>query len=61
MRPIFRVFVIPDDSNGQYSAGDIRELLKAAELQGHPLEPGSYLEQLTVRQLDALVHGRTDT
>jgi hypothetical protein len=55
---LFHILLIEDED--QYSPAQIRELLKEAERQGHPLDAGSYLEEMSVRQLDALVHGRTD-
>ena len=58
MRQLFHILLVPDDE--KYSPSQIRELLREAERQGHPLEPGSYLESMTAQQLDALVHGRTD-
>lgn len=46
------------DPDGRYTIGQIVILLREAERQGHPLEPNSYLENLTVRQLDDLAHQR---
>ncbi len=48
------------DPTGKYTVRHIESILREAEKLGHPLEPGSYLEEMTVRQLDALVHGRMD-
>jgi hypothetical protein len=58
MKACFRVLIFRDDET--YSTERIRELIAEAERLGHPLEAGSYLEQLSIRQLDELVHGRTD-
>ena len=57
-KPCFRVLIFRDDDT--YSTESIRALIAAAEEQGHPLEAGGYLEEMSIRQLDALVHGRTD-
>lgn len=48
------------DPEGWYTIGQIASLLRQAEAQGHTLERNSYLEKMTVRQLDNLVHGRMD-
>ena len=48
------------DPTGKYTARHIGFILREAERLGHPLDKDSYLERMTVRQLDALVHGRTD-
>ena len=58
MKSLFWIMCVPDD--GERSAEQIRLMLKTAEQQGHPLEPGSYLEEMTVKQLEALIQGRTD-
>jgi hypothetical protein len=58
MKFSFHIMVLPDD--GVYSPETIRDLLKQAEAQGHPLGPDSYLREMKIRQIDALVHGRTD-
>jgi hypothetical protein len=48
------------DPGGRYTSEQICWLLKMAKDQGHSLERGTYLEQMTISQLDALVHGKTD-
>ena len=58
-KPFFHIMIVADDD--AYTPQRVRDLLLAAEKQGHPLGAGSYLEQMSVRQLDALVHGRSDT
>lgn len=59
MKAFFHILIVPDDDE-LYDAARIRDLLGMAESQGHPLETGTYLESMTIRQVDALVHGRTD-
>ena len=54
-----RLFTMSDPEN-RYSDQRIFTLLREAERQGYPMEPGSCLEGMTFRQLDALLHGRTD-
>lgn len=60
MKRYFHIMIVQDDTDDRYRPEDVHALLKEAELQGHSLGAGTYIEQLTVRQLDALVHGRTD-
>jgi hypothetical protein len=48
------------DPTGLYLPEHIYSLLQMAKAQGHPLERGSYLGKMTIAQLDALVHGKTD-
>jgi hypothetical protein len=60
MNPQDELLFIMTDPSGGYTSDLICDLLKKAESQGHPLERGSYLAEMTVRQLDALVHGKTD-
>ncbi len=59
-KSVFRIIVIPDEADGAYGPKQIHALLKEAERQGHPLDAGTYIEKMSVRQLDALLHGRTD-
>lgn len=59
MKSWFHIMIVPDEGD-PYTPTMIRDLLKQAEAQGHPLGMGSYLESLTIRQVDDLVHGRTD-
>jgi hypothetical protein len=47
------------DPDGKYSSSLICALLLEAERQGYPIEHGSYLEHMTIKQLDQLVHGKT--
>lgn len=58
MRPLFRIFVIGDDE--YYTPEMIRDLLRRAEDAGFSLDRGTELEQMTARQLDHLLQGRTD-
>ncbi|MHB1952124.1 MAG: hypothetical protein ACYCOU_00125 [Sulfobacillus sp.] len=58
MKSWFYIMVIPD--GGDYSPERIRALLKDAEAKGYDLSSCSYLHQMTIRQLDELLHGRTD-
>ena len=53
------LFVVRDPT-GLYTVAHICALLRMAQVHGHPLDRGSYLEHMTIAQLDALVHGRTD-
>lgn len=54
--------------NGFYTYIDVQnytlkrhdEILKLAETQGHPLEQGSYIEKMTIAQLDRLTQGVYD-
>ena len=48
------------DPEGQYTLGMIQALVEKAEKMGHPLERGSYLESMTVKQLARLTDGRYD-
>src|ERR1039457_259241 len=43
-------------SKGEYSALEVKHLLRMAEKQGHSLEKGSSLESMTIDELDKLVH-----
>jgi hypothetical protein len=52
-------FVIRDPEFA-YSLDRVVAILAKAEEMGLPLEKGSYLESMTIRQLDMLIHGRTD-
>jgi hypothetical protein len=47
------------DPDNCYTPDAICALLLEAGRQGYPLEPGSYLQHMTIRQLDLLVHGKT--
>lgn len=53
------LFVISDPEN-HYTIDQIASILQKAREQGHPMCRGSYLEGMTVKQIDALVNGRTD-
>jgi hypothetical protein len=59
-KSVFHIIVIPDEADDAYGPKQIHALLKEAERQGHPLDAGTYIEKMSVRQLDALLHGRTD-
>lgn len=48
------------DPSGKYTPDGVAALLLRAEQMGHPLEKGSYIQHLTISQLDALVNGRFD-
>lgn len=58
MKCLFHIMVVPDD--GDFAPEQVRDILKMAEAQGHPLDSESYLRSMTMRQIDALVHGRMD-
>lgn len=53
------LFSVSDPRN-EYRAERIGELLQMAADQGHPVAKGSYLQYMTVVQLDRLVHGKYD-
>jgi hypothetical protein len=53
------LFTMSDPDN-RYDLAQIHALIREAERQGHPVEKGSYLQGMTFRQLDALLHGRHD-
>ena len=61
MKQFFRCIVIADDADDVYTADQLYAMLKEAERQGHSLEAGTYIEKMTVRQLDRLVKGRFDS
>jgi hypothetical protein len=48
------------DPQGAYTTDQIVTILEKAEKQGHPLEAGSYLEHMTVKQLALLTNGHYD-
>ena len=48
------------DPEGQFTLGQIQALVEKAERLGHPLERGSYLESMTVKQLARLTNQRYD-
>ena len=48
------------DPHAEYTCGQIAEMLIRAEKMGFPLERGSYLENLTVKQLDRLTQQKYD-
>jgi len=48
------------DPEGRYTLMQFYGLLVEAQKCGHPLSSGSYIEKLTVSQLDALLHGKSD-
>lgn len=48
------------DPEGMYTLGQIQALVEKAEKMGHPLERGSYLESMTVKQLARLTDGKYD-
>lgn len=53
------LFSITDPDN-RYTLEQICAILRMAEHQGYFMGKGSYLQDMTVRQLDALIHGRAD-
>lgn len=48
------------DTHGLYTLGQIAALVELAKKRGYSLEPGSYLESMTVKQLDRLGNERYD-
>ena len=74
MKPSIRIWITHDDD--AYTPLQVQEILlnpgmvahlnyqdgegHEAERQGHPLQSGSYIEKMTIRQLDGLVRGRYD-
>ena len=44
----------------QYTLGQIVALIEMAGGRGYPLEPGSYLESMAVKQLARLMKGKHD-
>jgi len=42
------------DPNALYTCKMIADVIERAEAQGHPVKRGSYLEHMTVAQLDRL-------
>lgn len=48
------------DTEGQHTPESVAALLLRAEKMGHPLEKDSYIQNMTVEQLDSLVNGRFD-
>lgn len=48
------------DPHGTYTLGQIVALIEIAEKRGYPLESGSYLEQMTVKQLARLMNEKFD-
>ena len=48
------------DPHAEYTCGQIAEILKRAESMGYPLERGSYLESMTVKQVDRLTQQKYD-
>lgn len=48
------------DPEGRHTNEGIAALLLRAEQMGHVLTKDSYIQHLTVEQLDALVNGRFD-
>lgn len=47
------------DPEGKYTSDAILAIILEAQRQGYPLEHGSYLEHMTIKQLDQLVHGKS--
>jgi hypothetical protein len=60
MRRDETLFILKDPED-LYTVERIQSILRMAETQGHPLEKGSYLEKMTIRQIDDMVHGRLDS
>jgi hypothetical protein len=48
------------DPHETYTLRQIVALIELAEKRGYPLEPGSYLESLTVKQLARLMNDHFD-
>jgi hypothetical protein len=48
------------DPEGAYTSAQICALIETAEHQGYPIERGSYLEHMTVKQLARLTNGVYD-
>ena len=48
------------EPEGLFTMGQIAALLEAAEKQGYPMERGSYVENMTVKQLARLMQGVHD-
>lgn len=48
------------DTHGLYTLGQIAALVERAKKQGHSLDPGSYLESMTVKQLARLMEEKFD-
>ena len=46
------------DPGGRYSMRQVVEILQLAQDMGLPLEKESYVEQMTIGQLDALVRSK---
>ena len=44
------------DPEGQYTSSQIAAIVEMAEVQGYPVEHGSYLAHMTVKQLARLTH-----
>lgn len=44
----------------EYAPRHVAEILLRAEQQGHPLIEGSYLEKMTISQIERLLDGRYD-
>ena len=53
------LFCIKDPENA-YTPEQIKYILEKAEAQGYPLERGSYLESMTVKQVARLTNGVYD-
>lgn len=49
-----------DKPKREYTPRQISAILNRAEQQGFPLERGSYLEKMTISQIERLVEGRYD-
>ena len=53
-------FYMLSDGHERFTVGEICAILKQADQMGIPLEAGSYVEQMTIRQLAMLVRGEYD-
>jgi hypothetical protein len=53
-KAFMKSFYMPADGSERYTIQQICAILKIAEAQGFPLERGSYVEQMTIAQLDRL-------
>ena len=48
------------DEPRRYSHAEVCDLIEEADRRGYPIEAGSWLDGLTVGQLDRLLHGKPE-
>lgn len=53
-------FHMPGEGSERYTVQQICAILKKAEKQGFSLEQGSYVEKMTIGQIDRLTQGVYD-